>query len=84
MEATAGMEYEQMEEDRLGYINNLGKQGALKRDETGSVSSTGVFAQGQLDAQRALERGGRCAQQPGEFGVDDRFIAKATQTTAVA
>ena len=40
VEATAGMEYEQMEEDRLGYINNLGKQGALKRDETGSVSST--------------------------------------------
>lgn len=76
VEATTGLEYEQMEEDRLGYINNLGKQGALKRDETGSVSSTGVFAQANWmpNEHWSVVAGVRSSRV--KFGVDDRFIAK--------
>jgi iron complex outermembrane receptor protein len=44
---SAGVEYERMDERRRGYINDLGVQGALKRDEDNVVSSTGVFAQAE-------------------------------------
>ncbi|WP_310564549.1 TonB-dependent receptor [Hydrogenophaga sp.] len=40
-----GLDHERMGEHRQGYINNLGVQGDLKRDEQDSVHSTGVYAQ---------------------------------------
>lgn len=42
---TTGLDYERMSERRQGYINNLGVQGALKRDEDDRVASTGLYTQ---------------------------------------
>ena len=42
---TAGVELDGMDEDRRGYINNAGVQGALKRDEHNTVSDRDAFAQ---------------------------------------
>jgi len=42
---TAGMEQEQMQQRRKGFLNNSGTIGALKRDEDDSVTSRNIFAQ---------------------------------------
>jgi iron complex outermembrane receptor protein len=44
-----GIEVERMGEDRRGYINNGGVQGALKRDERNEVDSRDVYAQAAFD-----------------------------------
>ena len=43
----AGAEYDTMHDVRKGYINNLGVQGALKRNEDNYVRATGYYAQGE-------------------------------------
>lgn len=40
-----GLDHERMREHRLGYINNLGVQGTLKRDEQDAVTQSGLFTQ---------------------------------------
>lgn len=74
VEGVAGIEYERMSERRRGFINNLGVQEALKRDETDSVASTGVFALATwlVNEQWSLVAGLRSNRV--KFGVDDRFI----------
>ena len=42
---SVGLDLERMGERRQGFINNLGVQGALKRDEDDRVQSTGLYAQ---------------------------------------
>lgn len=42
---SAGLDLERMREHRLGYVNNLGTLGALKRDEDDGVESTGLYTQ---------------------------------------
>lgn len=42
-----GAEYDLMDERRKGFINNLGVQGALKRDEDDEVSATDFYAQAE-------------------------------------
>ncbi len=42
---TGGLEHEQQQEHRRGYINNFGNMGALKRDEDDRVESSNLFAQ---------------------------------------
>ncbi|HET9734408.1 MAG TPA: TonB-dependent receptor [Burkholderiales bacterium] len=44
---SVGVEYERMDERRRGYVNDLGVQGVLKRDEDDTVSSTGAYAQAE-------------------------------------
>ncbi len=42
-----GAEHESLDERRKGFINNLGVSGALKRDEDDTVTTTGLYAQGE-------------------------------------
>lgn len=74
IDGLAGIEYERMSERREGFINNLGVQGALKRDETDSVSSTGVFAQATWLVNEQWSLVGGLRSNRVKFGVDDRFI----------
>ncbi|MEO8082059.1 MAG: TonB-dependent receptor [Caldimonas sp.] len=46
---TAGAELDVMREDRQGYLNDAGHQGALKRDERNRVGDRDVFAQAAWD-----------------------------------
>ena len=75
VDATTGLEYEQMEEKRLGYINNLGVQGALKRDETDAVSAAGVFTQATWMPNEHWSLVAGLRSNRVRFSVDDRFIA---------
>ena len=40
-----GVDHESMSERRRGFLNNLGRAGALKRDEDNTVDTTDVYAQ---------------------------------------
>jgi len=42
---TVGADYDRMAQHRLGYINNFGIQGILKRDEENKVTNSDAFAQ---------------------------------------
>ncbi len=44
---TVGYDADSMKERRKGFINNLGKQGALKRDEDDRVKDVDAYAQAQ-------------------------------------
>jgi iron complex outermembrane receptor protein len=44
---TTGLDYDRADEDRKGYRNELGVQGALKRDEQNLVDSWGGYVQGE-------------------------------------
>ncbi|MDB5808321.1 MAG: TonB-dependent receptor [Betaproteobacteria bacterium] len=45
LDFTAGVDYDRMAQHRMGYINNLGIQGALKRDEQNKVTNSDAYAQ---------------------------------------
>ena len=74
VEATTGLEHERMEEVRLGYINNLGAQGALKRNETDGVTSTGVFTQATWMPNERWSFVAGLRSNRVKFTVDDRFV----------
>jgi iron complex outermembrane receptor protein len=71
---SGGVEYERMDEHRRGYINNLGVQGALKRDEDNTVSSTDLFAQAdwKFTERWSVNAGVRTSRV--EFTSADHFI----------
>ena len=46
---TGGIEFDQMRENRQGYLNDGGTRGALKRDERNRVENRDAFAQAALD-----------------------------------
>jgi len=45
--ASVGLDYDRMDERRMGFINNFGATGALKRNEDDVVSRTDPYAQAQ-------------------------------------
>ncbi len=74
LQLSGGVEYERMDEHRRGYINNLGVQGALKRDEDNTVSSTDLFAQAEWKfAERWSAHAGVRSSRV-EFTSEDHFI----------
>src|SRR5262249_16469434 len=71
---SVGAEYESMVERRRGYINNFGGQGALKRDEDDTETSTGRSAQAEwnLAPRWAIHAGVRSSRV--HFETDDHFV----------
>ena len=69
-----GAEYDLMDERRRGFINNLGVQGALKRDEDDEVSATDFYAQAewQFTERWSAHAGLRTSRV--EFRSEDHFI----------
>jgi len=74
LQATAGLELEQMAERRRGFVNDRGQAGALRRDEDNTVSATGAYAQlAWTTGDWTLLAGLRSSRV--RFGIDDAFIA---------
>ncbi|MGM9427737.1 TonB-dependent receptor family protein [Hydrogenophaga sp. MI9] len=71
---SAGVDVERMGEHRLGFINNLGVLGALKRDEDGKVSSTGVYTQADWAINEGWSAVAGLRANRVKFEVDDHFI----------
>ncbi|HYN77575.1 MAG TPA: TonB-dependent receptor [Lamprocystis sp. (in: g-proteobacteria)] len=79
---TLGGEYEGSSDARKGYLNQLGEQGALKRDEDDSVGSWGGFIQAQWKPtpRWAMDLGLRFTEV--HFNSDDHFICTTALVTA--
>ncbi|MBS0437275.1 MAG: TonB-dependent receptor [Proteobacteria bacterium] len=75
---TGGLEHDRSEEDRQGYLNNAGVQGALKRDEFNTVRSTDVYAQAAYDILAALTATAGVRSSRVQFRSADRFIVPNT------
>jgi iron complex outermembrane recepter protein len=75
---TGGLEYDRMKEDRQGYLNSGGVQGALKRDERNSVENRDAFAQAAWDLTRSLTATGGVRASRVEFQTRDLFIRPGT------
>jgi iron complex outermembrane receptor protein len=75
LDVHVGIDYERMLEHRRGFINNLGTQGALKRDEDDTVSTTDGYVQAEwhpIDRMLVLA-GVRHSRV--SFDSDDFFVA---------
>ncbi|MGY4828155.1 TonB-dependent receptor family protein [Sphaerotilaceae bacterium SBD11-9] len=75
LRVTGGIEYDTMRENRQGYINNLGVQGALKRDERNTVDNRDAYLQAGLDLhpEWTLTAGLRSIDV--RFRTEDHYIA---------
>ncbi|RUO33607.1 TonB-dependent receptor family protein [Aliidiomarina soli] len=69
-----GTDIERQQDTRLGFVNNFGTAGDLRRDETGDVEKTDLYALSQyaLTDQLTWLLGGRVSDM--KFAVEDRFI----------
>lgn len=69
-----GADYDRASEDRLGFVNNLGVRGDLKRDETNEVDSVGAYAQVEWRflPRWSVSAGARYTKV--DFASTDRFI----------
>ena len=91
---SVGAEYDLMDERRRGFVNNLGVQGLLKRDEDDEVTATDFYAQAewQFTERWSAHAGLRTSRV--EFRSEDHFIIagnpddsgarKYSETTPVA
>ena len=71
---SVGFDAERMSEHRQGFINNLGEQGALKRDEHDSVDSTGVYLQADWAINEGWSAVAGLRANRVNFRVKDRFV----------
>ncbi len=75
-----GTEYDRQAERRKGFINNLGVSGALKRDEDDTVSTTGLYAQGEWKfAQRWSAHAGLRTSRV-HFDSQDYFLSNGNDS----
>lgn len=75
---TVGMEADDLEQVRRGFVNNNGTPGALRRDEHDNANNVDVF--GQVDwtfaPQWKATAGARASRV--RFSVDDRYVTAAS------
>lgn len=78
---TVGGEYDEAVDDRTGYLNNNGVQGALKRNEENTVDSYGGYVQAEWKvAERWLVSAGLRYTEV-SFESRDKFICTTTVNT---
>ncbi|GIX29253.1 MAG: TonB-dependent receptor [Burkholderiales bacterium] len=78
---TAGLDYDRAQDDRKGFRNELGTQGALKRDEDNLSESWGGYLQGEWRATEALSLHGGLRYTRVDFESKDKFICTTTVNT---
>lgn len=71
---STGIDLERMREHRLGFINDLGQQGDLKRDEDGRVDSSGIYAQADWAINEDWSAVAGLRVNRVSFRVDDHYI----------
>lgn len=74
-----GSDIERQEDTRLGFVNDFGQRGDLRRDETGKVDKDDIYviSQYQLTSQINWLIGARYSSM--SFNVDDRFIIEGVR-----
>ncbi len=79
---TAGADYEYAKDQRRGYLNNFGSQGALKRNEENSVYQAGAYAQAQWQFAQDWNLSAGLRYTAVSFDSKDSFICTPTRVTA--
>lgn len=74
---TVGADFDQADDDRKGYINDLGVQGALKRNEDNRVRQAGAYMQAQWDPTRDWTVSGGVRYTRVDFRSVDHYIVGA-------
>lgn len=74
VQLSVGLDHERMREHRLGYVNNNGVPGDLRRDEQDSVRSTGLYTQADwaINADWSAVAGLRANRV--NFRIEDAYI----------
>ena len=75
MRFVAALEHDRMVDDRQGYLNNAGVQGALRRDEDDRVANTDALLQASLDLGERWSAIAGVRTSRVRFETDDRYIA---------
>jgi iron complex outermembrane receptor protein len=78
---TVGGDYDIAIDDRKGYRNDLGVQGALKRDEKNTVDSKGAYAQAEWKFSDAWAVSAGVRYTRVDFESEDKFICTTTVNT---
>ncbi|MES2957017.1 MAG: TonB-dependent receptor [Pseudomonadota bacterium] len=71
---TLGLSGDRMAEERRGYVNNAGVQGALRRDETDTVRGADQYLIGNWQFSERLKLSGGVRHSEVRFDSRDRFI----------
>ncbi len=79
---TSGADYEYSKDDRKGFLNNLGVQGALKRDEENSVYQAGAYVQAQWQLAKDWNLSAGLRYTAVDFDSSDHFICTPALVTA--
>lgn len=74
---SAGLDYERADDRRLGFVNNNGSKGALKRDEDNAVWQHGAFLQAEWQASRDWTLHGGLRHSRVSFDSNDHYIVGA-------
>lgn len=70
-----GIDFDEQDDDRRRFDNNLGNRGPLTFDQTERVTSRGVFVQNQLTLNDNLEVSFGIRYDEVTFDVDDHFLS---------
>lgn len=72
---TGGIDYDRMRDNRQGYVNDLGVQGELKRNERNVVDNRDAYLQASWDLHRDWTLTGGARSIDVRFRTRDHFIA---------
>lgn len=79
----AGIEGDRMDEDRKGFVNTNGQQGALKRDEDNRVGNLDLFAQATLELSSAWNATAGVRSSRVRFTSQDHFLSNGDDSGGV-
>ena len=71
---SAGFDGDRLDERRQGFVNNAGRQGALKRDEDNRVGNTDFYAQAEWQLADVLRISAGARHSRVKFNSADHFI----------
>ena len=74
---SVGADHDRMGEHRRGFVNVAGRQGALRRDEDDTVSSTDFYAQGEWQLAPAWVLSAGARRSSVRFRVADHYFTPA-------
>lgn len=71
---TSGLEWDRMKDARIGYENNGGRRGALRRDEDNIATAKGAYSQAEWRASDQWTLFGGIRVNSVEFVVKDHYV----------
>jgi iron complex outermembrane receptor protein len=81
---TTGVDYDRMAQHRMGYINNFGIQGILKRDEENKVTNSDVFGQFEWKFAPRWSTTAGLRYSNVKFNSSDYYVANGNDSGAVS